>query len=60
VSILSKLFRRGDNHEEWLVKHPGKESVSVDAPSISATDEAATRSRMESELNEQRTRRDNS
>lgn len=60
MSIFSKLFRRGDNHEEWLVKHPGKESVSVDAPSISANDEAATRSRMEKELDQQRATRDNS
>ena len=60
MSILNRLFRRGDTHEAWLAKHPGKESVSVEAPSISLNDEAATRSRMEKEMDQQRATRDNS
>lgn len=57
MGILDKLFRRKDNHEEWLAKNPGKGKVTMEAPGVSAEDEAATRSRMEGELDAQRTRR---
>ena len=60
MGILDKLLRRNGDHDQWLAKHPGKSSVNVDAPGISATEEAATRSRMETEMDEQRTRRENS
>ena len=59
MGILDKLLRRNTNHEQWLEDHPGKGKVTMDAPAISEADEAATRSRMESELSEQRTKREN-
>ncbi len=58
MGILDKLLRRKPSHDQWLEDHPGKGKVTMDAPSISAADEAATRSRMEAELSEQRTKRD--
>jgi hypothetical protein len=60
MGILKKLLRRNESHEQWLEQHPGKSSVSVDAPAISLVDEAATRTRMEAELEQQRTRREKS
>jgi hypothetical protein len=59
MGILDKLLRRKDNHDEWLAKNPGKGKVTMEAPGISADEEAATRSRMEGELDAQRTKRDN-
>lgn len=58
MGILDRLLRRKPDHEAWLRAHPGKSSVNMDAPGISAADEAATRSRMEGELSEQRSRRE--
>ena len=57
MGILDKLLRRKDNHEEWLEKNPGKGKVTMEAPGISADEEAATRSRMEGELDAQRDKR---
>lgn len=59
MGILDKLLRRKPDHDQWLANHPGKGKVTMDAPTISASDEAATRSRMEAELSEQRNKRDN-
>ncbi|MGE3075964.1 MAG: hypothetical protein AB7N24_08765 [Dehalococcoidia bacterium] len=59
MGILDKLLRRKPSHEQWLEDHPGKGRVTMDAPAISAADEAATRSRMETELSEQRNKREN-
>jgi hypothetical protein len=59
MGILDKLLRRKPDHDQWLADHAGKGKVTMDAPAISEADEAATRSRMEAELVEQRTRREN-
>ncbi len=53
MSILDKLFRRKPSHEEWLAAHPGKGRITMDAPAISDAEQAATRSRMEAELDRQ-------
>lgn len=58
MGILDKILRRKTDHDQWLKDHPGKGKVTMDAPSISAADEAATRSRMEEELSQQRTKRE--
>jgi hypothetical protein len=58
MGILDKLLRRKPSHDEWLESHPGKGKVTMDAPGVSATEEAAMRSRMESELSAQREKRD--
>jgi len=51
---FKKLIHRQDTHEEWLAKHPGKES-SKSLPPVSSDDEQqATRSRMEGEMDTQR------
>ena len=57
MGILDKLLRRKPDHEEWLRQHPGKGRVTMDAPAISAAEEAATRSRMEDEMDAQRAKR---
>ena len=57
MGILDKLLRRKDTHEEWLEKNPGKGKVTMGAPGVSADEEAATRSRMEGELDAQRDKR---
>ncbi len=53
MSLFDKLFRRKPSHEEWLAAHPGKGRVTMDAPAISEADQAATRARMEDELQRQ-------
>ena len=58
MGIFDRFFKRKNDHEKWLEDHPGKGKVTMDAPAISADDEANTRSRMEEELAEQRARRD--
>lgn len=60
MGILDKLLRRKGDHDEWLRQHPGKGRVTMDAPAVSAADEAATRSRMEDEMDAQRAKRDSS
>jgi hypothetical protein len=62
MGILDKLFRRNReaDHDKWLAAHPGKGKVTMDAPGISAEEEASTRSRMEDELDAQRARRETS
>ncbi|MGE0597881.1 MAG: hypothetical protein AB7J35_12060 [Dehalococcoidia bacterium] len=59
MGILDKLLRRKPDHDQWLADHPGKGKVTMSAPAISEADEAATRSRMEAELTEQRSKREN-
>ena len=59
MGILDKLLRRKPDHEAWLKANPGKRKVTMDAPDISAAESASMRSRMESELDEQRNKRDN-
>jgi hypothetical protein len=60
MGILDKLFRRNRDadHDKWLEQHPGKGRVTMEAPGVSAEDEANTRSRMEKELDAQRARRE--
>jgi len=55
---LKKLFGKEQSHEDWLEAHPGKGSNKSAPPSVSAEDEAATRGRMEAELDRQREKRD--
>lgn len=59
MGILDKLLRRKPDHDAWLAANPGKGKATVDAPDISADESAAMRSRMESELAEQRSKREN-
>lgn len=54
---LKKLLRREGGHDKWLAAHPGKESSKSGPPSISAEDEERTRSHMEREMDEQRSKR---
>lgn len=60
MGILDKLLRRNQEaeHDKWLAAHPGKGKVTMEAPGISADEEANTRSRMEAELDAQRVKRD--
>lgn len=55
---LNKLLGRQQTHEEWLEAHPGKHSNKSAPPSISAEEERQTRERMETEMDEQRARRE--
>jgi hypothetical protein len=57
MGILDKILRRKPTHEQWLESHPGKGRVTMEAPGVSASEEAATRSRMEDELDVQRDKR---
>jgi len=53
MSWLKKLLPRRDSHEEWLAKHPGKDST-VSLPIInSEAEQQATRKRMEDEMDTQ-------
>jgi len=54
---LKKVIGREHDHAKWLPAHPGKESSKSAPPIVSAEDESQTRSRMESEMDEQRSKR---
>ncbi len=54
MSWLRKLLPNRGSHEEWLAKHPGKEST-TNLPVVDSEDEQqATRKRMEDEMDIQR------
>ena len=53
MSILDRIFKKKSNHEEWLAAHPGKGKMTMTEPIVSDADQAATRSRMEADLNRQ-------
>ena len=55
---LKKLLGREHTHDEWLAKHPGKESKNAPPPAVSESDQADTRARMEREMAEQSKKRD--
>ncbi|MEX0782886.1 MAG: hypothetical protein WD557_09565 [Dehalococcoidia bacterium] len=55
---LKKLLGREETHEEWLAKHPGKESSKSAPPMVDEEQEASTRARMEGEMDAARDRRD--
>ena len=57
MSWLKKLLGREQSHEEWLAEHPGKGAPKSMPPAVSDEEEKATRSRMENELDAQRTKR---
>ena len=54
---LKKLLHRQDSHEQWLAKHPGKDSSKYVPPPDNADERQATRTRMEGEMDSQRTDR---
>jgi hypothetical protein len=54
---LKKLLRREETHEEWLAKHPGQESTKSVPRAVDEAEEAATRARMEGEMDSARERR---
>jgi hypothetical protein len=60
VGILDKLLKRNRvaDHDKWLEAHPGKGRVTMEAPGVSAQEEADMRSRMEDELAAQRAKRE--
>jgi len=60
MKLLDKLFKRDSeaSHDKWLAEHPGKGKHTMEAPSISEDEGAATRQRMEDELDAQRARRE--
>ncbi len=47
---------REETHEEWLAKHPGKESTKSAPMAVDEEQEAATRARMEGEMDDARER----
>lgn len=55
---LKKLFGKEEAHEEWLARHPSKDSTKSAPPAIDLDQEARTRARMEGELDAARERRD--
>lgn len=55
---LKKLLRRQDTHEQWLEKHPGKESTKSIPTAQSDDERQATRARMEEEMGARQTMRD--
>ena len=55
---LKKLLGREVGHDEWLAAHPGKQSTKSGPPMVSEEDERATRSRMETEMAQQRETRE--
>ena len=57
MGILDKIFRRKANHDEWLEKNPGKGSFTIDASPVTPAEQAATRARMEAELDKQNYKR---
>lgn len=57
---LKKILGRKDDHEAWLVSHPGKESTGGAAPAVSEDYERDTRARVEAELDAQRAKRQKS
>lgn len=54
---LKKLFGKEETHDEWLAKHPGKEATKSVPPAVDLDQEAATRTRMEGEMDAARERR---
>lgn len=54
MGILNK-FTHKKSHEEWLAEHPGKQALHM-TPSSSSYD-AATRERIEREMEEERAKR---
>jgi len=58
MSWLKKLLGREQSHEDWLAEHPGKGAPTSMPPAVSDEEEKATRSRMENELDAQRTKRE--
>jgi hypothetical protein len=55
MKLLDKILRRNrGGHEQWLVDHPGKDSMSVPSPAPNASYDQASREKMERELAEQK------
>lgn len=54
MSWLKKILPRRGTHEEWLAKHPGKESTQSAPPPNSDDEQQATRKRMEGEMDTER------
>ncbi len=50
MGILDRLLRRKVNHDDWLAAHPGKGKMTMTEPIVSDAEQAATRSRMEAEM----------
>ena len=55
---LKKLFGRQETHEQWLEKHPGKESTKSVPTAQTDAEQQATRARMEEEMGARKTMRD--
>ena len=55
---LKKLVGKEESHDDWLAKHPGKESKKHAPPPVDLEEEARVRSTMEAEMDEARERRD--
>lgn len=50
MGILDRLLRRKTDHNEWLAAHPGKGKMTMTEPIVSDAEQAATRARMEAEM----------
>lgn len=59
MGILDKLFRRDReaDHEKWLANNPGKGKMNMTEPIVSDDEQAATRARMEAEVDRQNAKR---
>ena len=58
MKLFDKLFRRKDDHETWLAKHPGKGAPTSQPATITPEESQGMRDRMEAELSDQRARRE--
>ena len=58
MKLFHKLFRRKDDHETWLAKHPGKDAPKSQPATITPEESQDMRDRMEAELSDQRARRE--
>jgi hypothetical protein len=55
MKLLDKILRRNQGgHDQWLVDHPGKDSMSMPTPAPNASYDQASREKMERELDAQR------
>jgi len=54
---LKRVLGREGDHAKWLAAHPGKDSSKSAPLIVSEEEEHQTRSRMEHELDEQRSKR---
>ena len=59
IRMIKKLLGKEKSHEQWLEENPSKHTTTTGAPAlVTPEEEARVREKMEGELTDQRTKRD--